>query len=626
MKFFEALQIYNKNKEWCVPKKGTPEYLDVMKIMRGNNVPLPDSSASKASTTKASTKASASSATKASTKASIKSNIAQGSSVQSFGKTSSAPKPVKPPKASPERVKELKDKGKALIAKKKEDAVVLLQGAIKRKIAPKPKPKSVSIKSADMKPFTVKPSSSMSKRRKAVQDNLNLSISPYMPKPASPVKKSTTPKLPATIDFTTTKKKRGRPLGSKNKPKLTPSPPKPLPPPPPPPPPDSSSSGMAARGKPKPPAPPPAPVSVSPVSSVSSVAPDPASLSYSKSSVANVAVNQASSTVDRTLKARIAKYFEIRQKLDAIKEKDCLMIMKGGKNKGYIMKGILLLEKKIGTPSQYGTIWASRILIGGNREYPIASKVMKANPDNIQETKLNTTLLNDVILKEYSKHFMIMYKHSNCPIMDANKNQLKDNERLVDYNELMNGDIKTLMLKVFDGAELKIFNIAIQAYIAIAQFQGYTKMFHDDCHHGNFLYQEVDDDGKGYYEYSFNGQTFYVEGSGYNICIFDFGMAKKINANTKSFDFQRVNRSFYGDDYGGWIKKKTAQGHALVFTSFMNNVVKNNASIPASASTFSVILPLLLSMNPFNMFITVKPPTNSKIFNKGSAYIIPSLR
>ena len=640
MKFFEALQIYNKNKEWCVPKKGTPEYLDVMKIMRGHNAPLPDSrsasTASKASTTKASIKSNVAQGSSiqsfgksaSTTKASIKSNVAQGSSIQSFGKASSAPKPVKPPKASPERIKELKDKGKALIAKKKADAVAVIQGAIKRKIAPKPKPKSASIASDDMKPFTVKPSSSMSKRRKAVKENLDLSISPYKPKTKSatpPKPKSATPPPPATA---TEKKKRGRPLGSKNKPKPDTAPkPAPAPVPKPAKPAKPKTPKLPPPPPPKPDSTPPAPASASPVASVSpvsTVAPLPASLSYSKSSVANAFVNTHSSTADRTLKARIAKYYEIRQKLDSIKEKDCLMKLKTGKqNGGYIMKGVLLLEKKIGSPSLSGAIWASRILIGGNKEYPIASKVMKANPDNLQETQLNTKLLNDAILGGHSKHFMIMYKSSNCPVMEANKNQLIATERLVNYNEIMNGDLKTLMMDVFDGAELKIFNVAIQAYIAIAQFQGYTGMFHDDCHHGNFLYQEVDDEG-GYYEYTFNGQTFYVEGCGINICIFDFGMAKKLNANTKSFDYQRINRAFYGKQHGGWVDKRHAKGHAMAFTSLMTEIVNKNAGIPATAPTFSVILPLLLSKNPFNMFITLKPPANAKIFNKGSPYIIPN--
>ena len=38
MKWVEALKIYNSNRGmWCVPKKGTDDYNDVMKIMKGEN-------------------------------------------------------------------------------------------------------------------------------------------------------------------------------------------------------------------------------------------------------------------------------------------------------------------------------------------------------------------------------------------------------------------------------------------------------------------------------------------------------------------------------------------------------------------------------------------------------------
>ena len=33
MKWIEALKVYNAGKSWCVPRKGTPEYDEVKKIM-----------------------------------------------------------------------------------------------------------------------------------------------------------------------------------------------------------------------------------------------------------------------------------------------------------------------------------------------------------------------------------------------------------------------------------------------------------------------------------------------------------------------------------------------------------------------------------------------------------------
>ena len=35
MRWIEALKIYNKDKMWCVPRKGTPEHAAVLTIMKG---------------------------------------------------------------------------------------------------------------------------------------------------------------------------------------------------------------------------------------------------------------------------------------------------------------------------------------------------------------------------------------------------------------------------------------------------------------------------------------------------------------------------------------------------------------------------------------------------------------
>jgi len=105
MNNFQALKEWNKDKGiYCSPKKGTKEHAEVLAIQKkaiDNGSPIPPR--------------------KPRTK-----------------KEKSTPSPVKTPKPSPERIKELKEKGKALIAKRKADAVAVLQGAIKRKIVSVP--------------------------------------------------------------------------------------------------------------------------------------------------------------------------------------------------------------------------------------------------------------------------------------------------------------------------------------------------------------------------------------------------------------------------------------------------------------------------------------------------------
>ena len=221
---------------------------------------------------------------------------------------------------------------------------------------------------------------------------------------------------------------------------------------------------------------------------------------------------------------RINKYNRINKALQNMKiEYDTCLIKKTSNGiDGYIM-GELALSKNIGSDSTVGKIFLTSV-----KNEQIVSKVMEANTQNKNETKINEWITNNLILKNWSKHFDLTYKTTECI---TNNTNLKNNEKLVNYIELCDGDLNILMkdTSVIKNLEL-MKNIAFQVLIAIATYQNNVGFCHLDTHGGNFLFQKIEKiDDNGYYHYIYNNNSFYIKSCEYNIIIFDFGLSAPIN-------------------------------------------------------------------------------------------------
>ena len=484
MKYLEALKVFNKNKEWCSPRKGTADHAKVMLIMKGNNTQLPSSSATSMATTKS---PSVKSATRA---PSIKSNVAQGSSIQSF-KAQTIPKPPKPPKPSPARVKELKAKGKALIAQRKADATAVLQGVVRRKIAVRPAKSSTT------------PQIRSSLRRLQIQlynDNLSQT---------------------QIVNGTTASSSTGiaqLPFSS------------------------SSESDVDY---------------LSATSIIASKKPSVADMQFKNAKIIQRFLKNKVLLNKNNLERRINRFYIIRDRLDELEEKNCLTKKMFGTNEGYTMEGFLNLERKMGTSSQYGTIYLTSLSQQAG-VYPIASKVMEITTDNEAETKLNIWITKNLILEGKSKHFVMMFKTTKCPFYESQNKRLRKEERLVDYNELCDGDMSSLMKTDVRNDEETLINLAFQALIAIATYQNRVGFAHKDTHHGNFLYQNNNE--VGYYHYQYKGSNFYIKSCKYNVLIYDFGLSDsmdKVRNDVIFRDYIRILHAFYSKQlqvqYKGWI-------------------------------------------------------------------------
>jgi hypothetical protein len=334
-----------------------------------------------------------------------------------------------------------------------------------------------------------------------------------------------------------------------------------------------------------------------------------------------------------TLQNRINRYNVISKALDTLTKDDCLE----KKGEGFTIRNILNLENKIGTKSKYGTIYLTSLpnVLGS---FPIASKVMPDTPDNLLETILMKRITEKVILTGKSKHFTIMYKYSVCKDKKINAKL-----RLVNYNELCNGDLKSLIKdKNLLSNEEFMFNIFFQTYISIATFHNIVGYIHKDCHYGNFLYQLNNE--TGYYHYRAGTNDFYLKSCPYNMIIYDYGLSQQIKQGSTNDEIVKVHKRIF-EDYGrilnAFLSKKLGWGHYLDLPSpdFENKVkiinanlldyiykstIKNPPEFVLSyrESFFINVLNLFKQYAPTGMILTNRP---TNVINTSPYYIFGSI-
>jgi hypothetical protein len=323
---------------------------------------------------------------------------------------------------------------------------------------------------------------------------------------------------------------------------------------------------------------------------------------------------------------RINNYRLLSKKLALLREDDCLEKKTFNGFEGYTIRNIINLEKKIGTKSKYATIYLTGVP-GFHNPFPIATKVMKYNYSNVNEVNIMLIITRMLILTRVSRHFLMIYGHCTC------SNIIDERLKLISINELADGDLKMLvsMRKVLQDNELML-NILFQTFISIATFHNIVGYVHRDAHYGNFLYQQNSE--KGYYHYIFNDKNYYLKACTYNIIIYDYGFAKKINNHTVDKEVIRTqNHYIYGDYYKiihafinkkdrGWnnsrnlpdskITKIIMDISTIMYKNiyaelYYNNDKKN--SLPYSFALFADIIDnVFLKYTPPGMFITQRPP------------------
>jgi hypothetical protein len=338
------------------------------------------------------------------------------------------------------------------------------------------------------------------------------------------------------------------------------------------------------------------------------------------------------------LNNRVNTYSLVSKRIADLKDDDCLENKKF-KNGVYgrTIRGIINLEKQIGTPSKNGAIYLTSIpdFLG---IHPIASKVMVSNADNAKEVRLMTKITKEIILQKTSRHFLMIYGSCVC------SKKIAENLKLVSINELADGDLKMLIHNkdVVSDADL-MFNIFIQTFISIATFQNVVGHIHRDPHYGNFLYQNNND--QGYYHYIFNGNSYYLKACKYNIVIYDYGFASPIveykstvlpgirnsQVGMIAFDYTNILHSFFNSKNRGFVNFKNMPPEPtnkntliilnkiqdLVREEFRKNYDKKGEKDFANY-LFDFIMEEILTYAPSGMFLTYRP---TNVINSTPFYI-----
>jgi hypothetical protein len=327
------------------------------------------------------------------------------------------------------------------------------------------------------------------------------------------------------------------------------------------------------------------------------------------------------------------KYFKyVSDFLKGLPKKSCikptLFHTKKGVLNGYTVDNIIDLEKKIGTDSAYGVIYKTSVknMLGSA---PIAAKLMPYTSDNLKEYNINNGVSQKILKYGTSRHFLFTYKLFECetksfqvPKMILNKNYY------IALNEMAHGDLCSLCEKpeFLQNDELLI-NIFIQCMLAIATFHK-LRYVHKDCHWGNFLYH-LTEDKSGYYHYKIFGKDYYLKNCGYNIMIYDFGLAEKYNnrgrwpLDSLTFDYTRISHAFANKKHNGWNKTMTLPNDRIskyvfdIKTNLIAGIVRQNDE---NDLLKNIVLPALL-MSPYPNIFIESPAANERIINS-SPYII----
>jgi hypothetical protein len=259
-----------------------------------------------------------------------------------------------------------------------------------------------------------------------------------------------------------------------------------------------------------------------------------------------------------TLDERIKYYHYVQKYLKGIKKQSCLQPKKFGDQNGFNIAGIIDLEKKIGSASVYGVIYKTSVkdMLG---RFPIASKLaaMDTDGDNTKEIELNVAFSNYIVVKQkLSRHFLLCYKSFQCYQMKNSKflpNIIRNKRYHISINELAQGDLWGLCKKgnaynktFLQEGEL-VLNIILQCQLGVATFHK-LGWVHQDCHGGNFLYQ-VTENKSGYFHYLILGKNYYMKNCGYNMMIYDFGLAEEYSSGKRPHYYYHYDNQFNNKMY-----------------------------------------------------------------------------
>ena len=340
------------------------------------------------------------------------------------------------------------------------------------------------------------------------------------------------------------------------------------------------------------------------------------------------------------------KYIETRHKYP----KNCLRLYKydDDDNPIYRIGNRIILEKKIGSNSKYGTVFLSYYKLN-NRKFGKIFKFATKISDSLYHRNITEYIvLNDLTklcLNNACHHFPICYGKFSCNSQNIQKsnslyesdknnsfvnqgsgsfqsfiNKLPENINgknniIITLNELAEGDAY-IFVKTNHKNDKILLNSLMQMLLSIMFFHNYINAFHFDCHSGNFLYHKIK--SGGYFHYNIEGKDYYLENIGFLWVIWDFGLISPFN-NSYLINNDKYGQSSYADIHinydflriikSGFMNKKIDGGvnDKYIFSDTVNFFVEklfkllnnstyfNNSNINDLASLNKNMLNIMIS-------------------------------
>jgi serine/threonine protein kinase len=224
----------------------------------------------------------------------------------------------------------------------------------------------------------------------------------------------------------------------------------------------------------------------------------------------------------------------INDKLKNAKNK-CLYPIKNG---AYTLNDVILLYKRLGVESEYGSVYLSQIKDKKNI-YKFATKIQLLTSESYKELKY-LDLLTRVAIRTKNIHLPLMYNNLECSYFNKKDKLLPANLKNEKYKyinsyfstfvELANGDLGTYIIDNIDKSTftIKHYNNALsQCFIGILTCHR-NYIMHRDTHLYNFLYHIIKKNNPSCFKYVFKDLVFYIENIGLNWVIWDFGRSDDI--------------------------------------------------------------------------------------------------
>jgi hypothetical protein len=311
------------------------------------------------------------------------------------------------------------------------------------------------------------------------------------------------------------------------------------------------------------------------------------------------------------LSNRILTYRFIKSYLDYyLSKNDCLTVKMFGDKTGYTIRDIVDLVEEFGYRGEYSIITQTAIyrtfFKKDGRDFWIASKVMNGSNENnnMNETALMERITKELILNELSKHFVIMYKSTFCEDSKVEKSR-----RLVNFNELCDGEIRSLLLDdTIKRDKDTFYNILFQCVISLATFHNMIGYTHNDTHNGNFLYQTNNEDIKGYYHYTLGDTSFYLKRCPYHICLYDFGTSQVLRTGDMPYIVSYNSTSIF-NDYHLLIHNFNEKDDSMdsIMEQIKKYFITNKTNPQFKILFFEEILRLMKEHSPDGMIVDVLP-------------------